>query len=68
MMIHKRTHLTSDFAMRDTVIVDGDTSLKGHVTGFMWGNGDSLSIEVSWIHNGASYTVWMMPWRLTRVS
>jgi hypothetical protein len=57
--------LRSLYDLRDEVYIDSDKSIKGYVTGFNW-KGSEILVEVGWIHNGASYSVWMAEWRLSK--
>lgn len=53
----------SKWKYRDRVIIDGDTSIIGVVTGFQFRIG-YLIVEVSWVHDGAAQTAWLEEWRL----
>ena len=62
-----RSRYSSPFALMDRVHIDGDTSLRGHVTALCWRSEDDHTVEVSWMHNGVSYAAWFQAWRLTLV-
>ena len=62
-----RSRYSSPFALMDRVHIDGDTSLRGHVTALCWRSEDGHTVEVSWMHNGISYAAWFQAWRLTLV-
>jgi hypothetical protein len=63
----QRTAFTSQWAMRDVVIIDGDDSLRGRITGFQFRDSRSNPlVAVSYVHNGAAYEVWIEEWRLSR--
>lgn len=59
-----RTIISSRFALRDTVIIDGDESLRAVVTGFMKQAECETDVEVKWIHAGAPHVAWVEEWRL----
>lgn len=54
------------FALREKVIVDGDSSLKGRITAILL-RPNGISYEVSYIHNGIAYAPWIEEFRLTPV-
>jgi hypothetical protein len=56
----------SGFDFGQCVFIDKDLSLKGYVTGFCWKSDEGPTIEVSWLHNGTSHSVWLQPWRLEK--
>jgi hypothetical protein len=58
--------LESVWGFTDRVCIDGDKSLIGSVTGLLWHNIHSYMVEVSWMHNGASYCAWVHSWRLSK--
>lgn len=50
----------------DKVKIDGDQSLKGTITAVMVrGINHNTCYEVSYIHCGSSYSVWIESWRIT---
>ncbi len=49
------------------VVIDGDQSLVGCVTAFMWRPAGRL-VEVSWVHNGALNTEWIDEFRLSEAA
>jgi hypothetical protein len=55
----------SRFDYADRVIIDGDDSLVGRVTGFFF-RGPVTLIEVSWIHNGDARFQNIEEWRLEK--
>lgn len=52
------------FSLGERVVIDGDKELVGVVTALCW-RATMPEVEVSWIHQGVSHSVWMPPWRLT---
>jgi hypothetical protein len=58
---------TSEFAFRDAVIIDGDTSI-GVVTGLAWYGEEGGVVRVAWLHNGDARESWLHHWRLTKAS
>lgn len=55
----------SRFGYRDRVVIDGDNSLVGYVTGFMFREGGVVLVEVCWMANGDSKESRIEEWRLT---
>ena len=55
----------SKFALRDRVLIDGDDSLRGTVTGFRFHDVCGALIEVAWVHNGDHRTAWVEEWRVS---
>jgi hypothetical protein len=49
------------------VHIDGDTSLRGHITALCWRSEDGHTVEVSRMYNGISYAAWFQAWRLILV-
>lgn len=50
----------------DSVKIDGDLSLKGQITAVMVrGINHNVCYEVSYIHCGNSYSVWIESWRIS---
>lgn len=45
--------------------MDGDSSIKGTVTGFQFRTTRDPIVEVSWFHNGDAKTGWFEEWRLS---
>lgn len=56
---------TSEIAITTKVLIDGDKSLTGTVTAVIFRQ-SSASYEISYIHNGSSYSVTIESWRVTR--
>jgi hypothetical protein len=54
----------SPLKIGDVVHIDQETSIRATVTG-VWFNQLGLQVEVSWIHNGGHYAIWMQPFRLS---
>jgi hypothetical protein len=59
-----RTHFSSEFAFRDRVLIDGDQSIIGVVSGFAWSTEEGYTVKVSWMHAGAAQVAWFDSWRL----
>lgn len=55
---------TSDFDIRDRVVIDGDTSLIGTITAVQFRLTREPVYEVSFIHNGQAQSPWIEGWRL----
>lgn len=55
------------YGIADHVKIDGDSSIKGTITAVMARglNGHQVSYEVSYIHCGNSYSVWIESWRIS---
>ena len=53
------------FSIGTRVRIDGDKSLVAHVTGIWVLGTGGVSVEASWMHNGASASAWFPEWRLT---
>jgi hypothetical protein len=59
--------LTTIFDMGDIVTIDRDESLKGVVTAVnIRGIGLNVQYEISYIHNGCSYSPWVEGWRINK--
>ncbi len=60
--------IITTYDLCDRVYVDGDSSIKGVITG-MNIRGDRshqlVQYEVAWFHNGNSQSAWVEEWRLT---
>lgn len=58
--------LTAIFDMADKVIIDEDPSIVGTVTAVLFrGSGLNVTYEVSYMHCGSSYSVWIESWRIS---
>lgn len=64
---HGDTFSTRWVMLEDKVIIDGDTSIKGVVTGFQFRLTRAPVVEVSYFHNGEAKAVWIEEWRLDPV-
>jgi hypothetical protein len=64
----RRIDFSSHFAFGDKVVIDDCPSLQGTVTAFLFRSTGYASIEVSWVHNGASCSAYVEEWRLSLVS
>lgn len=53
------------FDFKDRVIIDGDDSVIGVVTGFAFTLG-RYTVEVKWLHNGGAHETWFDEWRLEK--
>jgi hypothetical protein len=61
-----RSDFHSRLALRDKVVIDGDESVTGYVTGFLWRDVRGPVVEVSYFHGGAAIEKWIEEWRITR--
>lgn len=58
--------LSLGYDISDKVLIDGDRSIVGTITAVMVrGMGLNVCYEVSYIHCGSSYSVWIESWRIT---
>lgn len=55
----------SPFDITDPVIIDGDKSIVGVVTGIIF-RGGIINCEVSYVHQGSSLSPVIESWRLTK--
>lgn len=55
----------SDIGITTKVIIDGDKSIVGTITAVIFRQA-GVSYEVSYIHNGQSYSPYIEAWRVTR--
>lgn len=61
-----RSRLTSRFELNQHVMIDGDRSMVGVVTGFQFrGFTTPFTVEVSYFHSGEQKTPWIEEWRLS---
>lgn len=60
------THRTK-FNLQDRVHIDQDKSLVGYITGITLRGNDFANYEVSYFHNGGSYSPVIEEWRLGKV-
>jgi hypothetical protein len=60
--------LISNWDFRDRVLIDGDASIVGVVTAFMFRAPNPSLVEVSWVHNGEAKAAWFEEWRLKSVT
>lgn len=58
--------LVSLFDIRDTVIIDGDSSVQGKVVAIRWSRESSPQYEVGWMHEGRAEFVYFDEWRLSK--
>lgn len=59
------TKLESPFAFQQEVIIDGDASIRGVVTGMQFRMTREPLVEVSYFHNGDAKAAWVEVWRLS---
>jgi len=55
----------SEFSMYDTVIIDGEPSIKATVIGFAF-YGSHADVQISYVHSGDIKTAWIGEQRLSR--
>jgi hypothetical protein len=60
--------ITTLFDIGNRVTIDGDASLVGTVSGFLWRKPRGMLVEIAWIHSGSSHEVWIDEWRLELVN
>ena len=59
--------LDTAYDIGDLVTIDRDGSLHGPITAInIRGTGLNVQYEVSYIHNGCSYSPWIEEWRINR--
>ena len=51
--------LQSVALLGDTVIIDGDTSIRAVVTAVTLRSDGAVQFEVQWLHNGTNQTAWV---------
>lgn len=59
-----RSHFETEWAIGDWVYIDGDRSIKGTITGFVFGELAHCA-RVEWIHDGQSRHDFLQLYRLS---
>lgn len=57
--------IISEFATKDRVCIDKDTSLVGVITAVQWRGVNAVNYEVSWVTNGKAESHIIEGWRLS---
>lgn len=58
--------LESKFDIRDSVVIDGDTSVRGVIVAIRWSRDAIPTYEVAWMHEGRAEYVYFDEWRLSK--
>lgn len=58
--------VSTEFDVGDRVVIDGDESLVGRVTGVLVRGTREPQCEVSYVHCGDVKSAWVEEWRLRR--
>lgn len=58
--------LESKFDIKDIVMIDGDSSVRGVVVSIRWAREMGPQYEVGWMHEGRAEYVLFDEWRLSK--